>query len=61
MSTAFTLRLQPFRAAFGAAITSYPQWVVIGVVALLFLFMPQVRNNDWQRNAADLPQRLGVV
>ncbi len=29
-------------------------------VALLFLFMPQLPNNDWQRNAADLPNGLAL-
>ena len=58
--SAAALRLQPYRAIFGAQVASYKQWVVIGVVALLFVFMPQLPNNDWQRNAADIPRGLAL-
>ncbi len=53
--SAVALRLAPFRAVFGARVASYRQWIVIVVVALIFVGMPQLPNNDWQRNAADLP------
>ncbi len=58
--SAAALRLQPYRAIFGAPVATYRQWVVIGVVALLFVFMPQLPNNDWQRNAADIPRGLAL-
>ena len=58
--SAATLRLQPYRAIFSARVDSYRQWVVIGVVALLFVFMPQLPNNDWQRNASQIPLGLGI-
>jgi hypothetical protein len=43
-----------------ARVASYRQWIVIGAVALVFVFMPQLPNNDWQRNAADIPLGLSV-
>ena len=58
--SAAALRLQPYRAIFTAPVASYRQWVVVGVVALLFVFMPQLPNNDWQRNAADIPRGLAL-
>ncbi len=58
--TTRALSLQPYRAVFGAPVASYRQWAVIVVVALLFVFMPQLPDNDWQRNAADLPNGLAL-
>ena len=58
--SAAAVRFAPFRAVFAARIESYKQWIVIGVVALLFVIMPQVPINDWMRNAADLPHGLAL-
>src|SRR3954451_19575100 len=58
--SAAALRLQPFGAIFGARVATYKQWIVILVVALLFVFTPQLPDNDWQRNAADVPHGLAI-
>ncbi len=52
--------LHSVSAVFTARVTSYKQWLVIGLVGLLFVFMPQLPNNDWQRNAADIPLGLSL-
>ncbi len=57
---AVALRLAPFKAVIAAPVATYKQWAVIAVVALLFVLMPQLPNNDWQRNAADLPNGAAV-
>lgn len=57
---ASSLNFQSFRAVFAAKVTSYPQWIIIAAVGLLFVFMPQLPNNDWQRNASQLPLGLGI-
>ncbi|MEP7293401.1 MAG: hypothetical protein ABI835_16575, partial [Chloroflexota bacterium] len=57
---AASLSLNSLRAVFAAKIASYPQWIIIIVVALLFVLMPQLPNNDWQRNAARLPLGLAL-
>lgn len=59
MATAL-LNFQSLRAVFAAKVTSYPQWLIIAAVGLLFVFMPQLPNNDWQRNAAQIPLGLGI-
>lgn len=59
MATA-SLNFQSLRAVFAAKVTSYPQWLIIAAVGLLFVFMPQLPNNDWQRNASQIPLGLSI-
>jgi hypothetical protein len=59
MATA-SLNFQSLRAVFAAKVTSYPQWIIIAAVGVLFVLMPQLPNNDWQRNASQIPLGLGI-
>ncbi len=43
-----------------AQITSPREWGIIILVAVLFAFIPQLPDNDWFRNASDLPDALAI-
>lgn len=57
---AASLSMRSLRLVFTTQVSSYHQWIIIVVVALLFVFIPQVGNNDWQRNASQIPLGLGI-
>jgi hypothetical protein len=52
--------LKAFRNLFFQPIQTPLQWVIVAMLALAFVLMPQLPNNDWQRNAADIPNGLNL-
>lgn len=50
--------LKAFRILFFQPLQLPLQWAVVIILALAFVLMPQLPNNDWQRNAAQIPNGL---
>ncbi|MBE2267486.1 MAG: DUF2029 domain-containing protein [Anaerolinea sp.] len=43
-----------------ARVSSAREWLFIVLIAVVFVIMPQLPENDWFRNAADLPRGLAI-
>ena len=53
-------RFNGLSAVFHTPVHSPREWSLIVLVALLFIAMPQLPKNDWDRNVADLPAALNI-
>jgi hypothetical protein len=57
--TTSTPRRAP-KSLFTTPIASYKHWGLIAVIALAFIFIPQLKPNDWERNTAGLLNGLDI-